>query len=235
MRALARADDSAATSRGRRWPLPLAALAAICYSSWLLAPIFSPLHDPVRSYVSELAASKEPKALFYQLMDLTAGAAIYTACILVIWCDRPGWKRAMPFVLLGCFGLVTIIDALLPLSCTPTSDQICALEESLGLVPLAHQLHLYSSTTVGLLGAATVMWTSVYAWRHQTPAELRVGGLVLAVVHLLTLGWTTLAALDVIGVGLGVAQRISLMTLTIWWVLLFTLWHRSPGRGLPEA
>ena len=213
--------------RGARRAFVLATIAAIAYSGWILAPFLNPGHDEIRSYVSELAAANEPFALFYQALDATAGTALVIASVLILRSSRFDRRLSMPFVLLGIFGFVTIIDALLPLSCTPTSDTVCAIEESLGLVPIAHKIHAVSSSVAGVVAAGSVLWTIVVRARNADLTPLGSASTALGLIHLVTLGWTTLEALGVFHLALGIAQRISLTALVLWWLILFA--DRVPG------
>lgn len=220
----------------------VAAVAALLYSAWLVAPLLNPGHDAVSAYVSELAAHDQPFSRLFRGFDAAAGLCLAVAVAVVLVRDRGSFRRDGPFVALGLFGLATFVDALLPLSCAPTSDAVCALEERLGLLPVSHQLHVVSSSAAGVLALVALVWSVArlarrrLARRHEDVDEADWGGVpdwlvwpgvALALVHTVALAYTLLEVAGHGAGGLGAAQRISLAALALWWVLLFLSWRRG--------
>ncbi len=224
----------------------LVVAAAVLYSSWLAAWHLNPEHDAVTAYVSELAAHGEPFSHLFRALDAVAGAAVVVAGALTLRSARGGGARDdrgvagsprlrlaslapfvpfVPFVLLVVFGFATVIDAFLPLSCTPTSDLACAAAEKAGDVPLAHRLHVVTSAGAGAVAAVAMVWW----WfgerrraRHAATTEARreraivYVGAALVAIHLTALA---ISLADIAGVGpgvLGAAQRVSLLALALW-------------------
>lgn len=248
------AREDRRTRHAARLAALVAGCAAILYSAWLIAPLLNPGHDAASAYVSELSARDQPFTRLFRGFDAAAGLALAVAVGVLLWRDRRSgrmWRRNGPFVALGLFGLATFADAMLPLSCAPTSDAICAVEERLGLLPLTHQLHVVSSSLAGGFALVSLVWATARLWRRrrdlargagpdgtgtdgtgtdghgETVAWLmRLGG-ALALVHTIALAYT-LAEIAGHGVGgLGTAQRISLAALAVWWVLVFLTWRRG--------
>lgn len=129
-------------------------------------------------------------------------------------------RRLAPFALLALFGLMTVVDSLSPLTCTPTADLVCRAAEQAGTLPLTHRIHEVTSSAAGALAASAMVWTW-WLTRRNGPRPLRTFGAGAAVVHLVTLGWS-LVEIAGWGVGLlGLAQRTSLLALAVWWLVLF--------------
>lgn len=223
--------DNRQTRRVARVAAGIALLAAVLYSAWLLAPLVNPAHDATSGYVSELAARDQPFSRLFRGFDAAAGLTLAMAVVVLLVRDRGRWRSNGPFIALGLFGLATFVDALLPLSCAPTSDPICAIEERLGLLPVSHQLHAVSSGAAGGLALVALVWPllRLRARRREgaAPSWLIAPGVGLALVHTVALAYTLLEIAGLGVGGLGLAQRISLATLALWWVLLFLSWRRG--------
>lgn len=60
----------------------LPALGALTYTAWVLEVLVRTGLDPVRTYVSELAASDQPFGAFFRATDLVAGALVLAGAVL---------------------------------------------------------------------------------------------------------------------------------------------------------
>ncbi|MCX5225853.1 DUF998 domain-containing protein [Streptomyces sp. NBC_00233] len=71
----------------------LAALGALAYTAWVLEVVLRTGLDPVRTYVSELAASDQPFGTFFRATDLVSGALVLAGAVLG-WAatTRPGTR-----------------------------------------------------------------------------------------------------------------------------------------------
>lgn len=200
----------------------LGALAALLYSSWLFGWVANPEHDPITGYVSELAALGEPFARMFRTFDGIAGVTVVIACVIALTRVRTPRRTLATFALLTVFGLATITDALAPLSCTPTSDAVCAAAERSRDLPLHHLVHEVTSSIAGAAAMAAMIWWWLTERRRLrgtgdqgAKALFRVGA-VLVVVHAAGLA-TSLADMAGVGFGvLGAAQRISILALALW-------------------
>lgn len=224
--------------RAARIAAVIAGFAALLYSAWVLAPWLNPEHDAASAYVSELAAGDQPFGRLFRGFDAAAGLALALAAGVLVARDRGGLRQRLrrngPFVMLALFGLATVADALLPMSCAPTGDPRCALEERLGLLPWTHQLHSVSSSLAGMFALVALGWSLLRVWRRHRrgepesgPLPLLIAGIALALVHTVALAYTLLEVAGLGVGGLGAAQRISLAALALWWVLLFLSWRRG--------
>lgn len=247
---------------GGRVTVGLSVVAAVFFTVWLGARWINPGLDPITAYVSELAAQGQPFAHLFRTADAIAAVALVSACAIVIARhrrasraapavrDRPDsmlvalrtgddtgrpWIRDVPFALLALFGLATLLDAFSPLSCTPTADLACRIADEAGTVPLPHRIHEVTSSIAGTFAAIAMMWTVWFTRGGHAPTLLRTAGTALAAVHLVALAWSLVEIAQLsIGVGvLGLAQRISLLALVCWWVVLMASadgWHGAQGR-----
>lgn len=60
----------------------LLALGALAYTAWALEAVLRTGLDPVRTYVSELAASDQPFGTFFRATDLVSGALVLAGAVL---------------------------------------------------------------------------------------------------------------------------------------------------------
>ncbi|MFE4310593.1 DUF998 domain-containing protein [Streptomyces sp. NPDC056517] len=60
----------------------LLALGALAYTAWVLEVVLRTGLDPVRTYVSELAASDQPFGTFFRATDLVSGALVLAGAVL---------------------------------------------------------------------------------------------------------------------------------------------------------
>ncbi|MFJ8935688.1 DUF998 domain-containing protein [Streptomyces sp. NPDC102365] len=194
----------------------LLALAALTYSAWTLEALLPTSLPPATTYVSELAATDQPYSTLFRTTDLLAGVLVCAAAVTLSARRTPPTARAA----LLLFGAATAVDSRLPLSCTPTTDQVCAARESASLVPWTHSAHTVSST-VALCGILVAMATLA----RRAPA--------LLALELAATVWTlaAIAALEAghDGWGAGIAQRLQVGVIAIWLGALAVSLLRAPA------
>lgn len=233
---------AAGARRGARTAVAvLLALGALAYTTWALEAFLPTGLSPLRSYVSELAAEDQPYGTFFRSLDFGAGVLVCAGAVLALLRRvRPaGLSRglarltALGWTGVAVFGAATAADSRLPLSCAPTADAACVARERAGLVPAAHSAHAVSSS-VAVAGALVGMVLLTVVVRR---AGARAGGLLtlLLGVELAATVWT-LAAVAAFDAGrgtwgLGVAQRLQLLTIAVWLVVVAWLVRRSWHRG----
>ncbi|MFI8516672.1 DUF998 domain-containing protein [Streptomyces sp. NPDC085481] len=208
----------------------LLGLGALAYTAWVLEVVVRTGLDPVRTYVSELAAADQPLGGLFRATDLTAGLLVLLGALAGLaatgrrlagaghvpggpaggagtsWARRETAPRR-PWLLLGwlalaLFGAATVADSRLPLSCTPTADPECAARETAGLVPATHTAHAVSST-LAMAGALIAMVAlTVAARRYGIWAPLARTGPALVVLEFAATAWT-LAAVAAFEAGRG--------------------------------
>ncbi|MFD0144315.1 MULTISPECIES: DUF998 domain-containing protein [unclassified Streptomyces] len=204
----------------------LLVLGALAYTAWVVEVVVRTGLDPVRTYVSELAATDQPFGGLFRATDLTAGLLLLAAAATALRSARrtPTTTRR-PLVLLGwlalgLFGAATAADSRLPLSCAPTVDPACAAREASGLVPATHTAHAVSSGLAMAGALAAMVALTLAARRYRIWRPLARTGAVLVVLELAATAWT-LAAVAAFEAGaglwwLGAGQRIQLLLVALW-------------------
>ncbi|MFE1379963.1 DUF998 domain-containing protein [Streptomyces sp. NPDC058740] len=221
----------------------LLALGALAYTAWVLEVVVRTGLDPVRTYVSELAAADQPLGGLFRATDLAAGLLVLAGALAGLaatgwhgpragagttWARREAGPRR-PWLLVGwlalaLFGAATALDSRLPLSCAPTADPECAARETAGLVPATHTAHAISSG-LAMTGALTGMIAlTVAARRHGPWPPLARTGPALVALELAATTWT-LAAVASFEAGrglwsLGAGQRLQVLLVAVWLAVL---------------
>ncbi|MFD8209066.1 DUF998 domain-containing protein [Streptomyces sp. NPDC059695] len=221
----------------------LLALGALAYTAWLLEVLVRTGLDPVRTYVSELAAADQPLGGLFRATDLAAGLLVLAGALAGLASSRevrppnpgvPSWAAhpepaRRPWLLTGwaalaVFGAATAVDSRLPLSCAPTADPACAARETAGLVPATHTAHAVSSS-LAMTGALVALVALTVAARRygQWPPLARTGP-VLVALELAATAWT-LAAVAAFEAGggvwsLGAGQRLQVLLVAVWLAVL---------------
>ncbi|MFI8965115.1 DUF998 domain-containing protein [Streptomyces sp. NPDC053493] len=220
------------TSVGRAAAV-LLALGALAYTAWVLEVVLRTGLDPVRTYVSELAAADQPLGGLFRATDLTAGLLVLAGATAGLAATarradarpvpRRPWLRG-GLLALALFGAATVADSRLPLSCAPTVDPECAARETAGLVPATHAAHAVSSTLAMTGALAAMLALTVAARRYGIWAPLARLGPALVVAEFAATAWT-LAAVAAFEAGggtssLGAGQRLQVLVVALWLGLL---------------
>lgn len=155
--------------RGARSVAVLLALGATAYTAWVLEAVLGTGLDPLRTYVSELAAADQPFGALFRATDLIAGLLVLAGALwaLVRYRPRTQWE-VTGWAALAVFGAATAVDSRLPLSCAPTADAVCVARESAGLVPATHAAHGWSSSIASTAVVVGVVALTVAARRHSS-------------------------------------------------------------------
>ncbi|MER5713351.1 DUF998 domain-containing protein [Streptomyces sp. NPDC002122] len=215
-------------ARATRAAALLLGLGALAYTAWLLEVLVRTGLDPVRTYVSELAAADQPLGGLFRATDLAAGLLVLAGALAGLAATR-GPRRHEPWALggwiaLAVFGAATVADSRLPLSCAPTADPECAARETAGLVPATHLAHAVSSSLAmtGALAAMVALTVAARRYGHWRP--LARTGPALVVLELAATAWT-LAAVAAFEAGkgtwsLGAGQRLQVLLVAVWLAVL---------------
>ncbi|WP_411293057.1 DUF998 domain-containing protein [Streptomyces sp. CBMA123] len=233
--------------RARTTVAALLLLSAVAYTAWVLEVVLSTGLDPVQAYISELAAEDQPLGGLFRATDLAAGLCVLAAAGTALGTGqarRPGapgrdrWALA-GWSALALFGAATAADSRLPLSCAPTSDEMCAARETAGLVPATHTAHAVTSSLAMLGVLAGLAALTVAARRHHRwPAVRRLGPWLLG-AELLATGWS-LGAIAAFQAGrgtwaLGAGQRLQVLLVALWLGVLAVAVARSARSAAPDG
>ena len=104
----------------------LAAAAGVLYSSWPLGYILNP--NATRGLASNLTASGQPYSLAFVLLDVSSGllaVAVTLLLLRIISRHRRSWILIAAVYGLGVFGVMTIMDAVVPIDCVATATHAC--------------------------------------------------------------------------------------------------------------
>ncbi|MFB7606097.1 DUF998 domain-containing protein [Streptomyces gardneri] len=226
----------------------LLGLGALAYTSWVLEVLVRTGLDPVRTYVSELAAADQPLGGLFRATDLVAGLLVLAGALTGLAASRgprsprgsrsprrsgsPRRPRPRPherwalggWIALAVFGAATAVDSRLPLSCAPTADPECAARETAGLVPATHTAHAVSSSLAVTGAVAAMIALTVAARRYGRRRPLARTGPALVVLELAATAWT-LAAVAAFEAGkgtwaLGAGQRLQVLLVAVWLAVL---------------
>ncbi|MFP3990918.1 DUF998 domain-containing protein [Streptomyces sp. E11-3] len=219
-----------------RFAALLLGLGAVAYSAWVIEGVVDTGLDPLRTYVSELAAQSQPLGDLFRAADLTAGLLVLAGALSAHRADRRADRRSGHWTTVGwaglaLFGAATALDSQLPLSCTPTADPACATREAAGLVPATHTAHAVSSAlavTGALIGMVAL---TTAARRYGRWAPLARTGPWLTALELAATAWT-LASVAAFTAGrgtwlLGLGQRLQVLTIALWLAMLALALARS--------
>ncbi|MEU4843753.1 DUF998 domain-containing protein [Streptomyces gilvosporeus] len=222
----------------RRAAAVLLCAGAVAYTAWVLELAVATGIDPVRAYVSELAAADQPLGGLFRATDLAAGLLVLAGALLALAAPRRRPWTTAGWAALALFGAATALDSRLPLSCAPTTDPACAARETAGLVPATHTAHAVSSS-LALTGALAALFLLTFAARRydQWPALARFGPpLVLA--ELAATCWTlSSVAAFTAGRGtwaLGLGQRLQVLLVALYLALLAGCTARTTGNEHPR-
>ncbi len=207
----------------------VAVLFTLSYSTWTVLFAIDPQLDVLHSFVSEYAVWGRPGAVLMRVGDAVAGVLLVVLGVFL--------RRRHALSLLLCAGLVvagaaTVGDTMLSYECAPSLSEGCATAEVEGTVGLAHQLHSVTSALVGFGFAVAVIADIVMLVRSgRNVTSLNV---VLNVVLLVLLGVSGVLAL-VPHVGwAGAVQRLSLVVICAW-VIVLSVRHAHMQGGTLNA
>jgi hypothetical protein len=208
-------------------------VAALAYSSFLLAGPLGSTLDPTTSYVSELGARTQPASAFFRATDMVAGGLIVILGAALRRDLARDWRRDVGTAALELAGAASVFDGWKPMDCAPSIDRACRLrEDAMGLLGQLREPHTVSSVT-GVV-AAIVSMAVLGSLLGSEPGRRRLGrfGQVAAVVSAcLSLAELPLTTADP---GVGLLERLFVLCVSAWIAVLGLLLvprrrHRAAG------
>src|SRR6266545_4313100 len=137
-------------------------VAALAYSSFLLAGPLGSTLNPMNSYVSELGAPTQPAATFFRGTDVVAGCLIVVLAVALRGSLPRDWRRVVGTTALGLAGASSVFDGWKPIECTPSIDRACRLREDATGLSLAELPLTTADPGVGLIERIFVLCASTW-------------------------------------------------------------------------
>ncbi len=188
----------------------LGLLAAAAYSSWPLGYYLNPKVGAT-GYASELAAEGQPYNWVFIVGDVLAGVLV----LLIVWLLRHEFNKKLRswhkwlLGLFALFGILTIVAALLPMSCTP-SISICPAEN--------HDWRMILHNMVSIAAGMAIYVTAFMMWKRYDRDERMLA------IHIILAALTTFGILSffysVMPGPAYLAQRYFLIATCAWIFLL---------------
>jgi hypothetical protein len=199
----------------------IAAMAAFVYNSWPLGYWLNPAVSR-RGLASELEALHQPYNWVFILLDVLSGLLVAAVSILMWQRGRSATQKLL-IINFALFGIFTLVDALLPLSCDP-SLRVCP---SLSHQPLLILHGIFSITaSVCLFISVALAW---FVKRNQR------GSFIMST---LMVGWTLFGVLSLYFFfvpGPGYLAQHYYITLCSLWVLLLPFMVTMPKAARAKA
>ncbi|RLU99476.1 hypothetical protein CTZ27_15065 [Streptomyces griseocarneus] len=160
-----------ARRHGRLAVALLLALSAVLYAAWLAESLLDTGEDPVRTYVSELAAGQQPYHALFQATDLASGlCALLAGVLALLYIERRRWS-VTGFAALAVFGADTAVESRCPLTCALAGDPACTALDAAGRLPTVDTVHAVTSA-VAVVSAITALLALTAAARGGLPWPL---------------------------------------------------------------
>ncbi len=199
----------------------LAVVAGLAYCSWPLGYVLNPLVSR-RGLASELGALHQPYNWLFIALDVLAGALIVAVAIL-LWRGPDGHVRGIVLANFALFGVLTAIDALLPMTCEPSLTTCPSLSHQPMLI-----LHGIASisASICLFLSALVVW-----WRKRSQR----GAVVMTT---LMAGWILFGAFSLYFLffpGPGYLVQRYYITLCSAWIIALPFMLRARSTAGPSA
>jgi hypothetical protein len=141
----------------------LGLVAAVAYSTWPLGYYLNPKVGAT-GYASELAVFGQPYNWVFIIGDVIAGILIFVVVLLLWhWLGKQlsTWHKWL-LGLFALFGLLTILGAILPMSCTP-SISICRAE--------LDDWQMILHNTVSIAAGLAIYITAFMVWKRYDRDE----------------------------------------------------------------
>ena len=199
-------------------------LAGILYSSWPLGYWLNPRGD--RGLASNLEATHQPYNWVFIGLDIASGALI---CVATLWLLRTARRHRqqpdgiwleMAIVGVGAFGLLTALDAILPLNCVSTVQHCLPPLEDPSFI-------IHGIASIGSVAGLTLSLFAIWWLVARDDKALQA---LRWILHSLLIVWFCF------GVGTGVlvlrdrssnlSQHVFILFCSLWVAMIpFFVWH----------
>ena len=190
-------------------------MAALAYSSFLLAGPLGSRLDPTTSYVSELGVRTQPASAFFRATDMVAGGLIVVLAAALRSGLARDWRRDAGTAALELAGAASVFDGWKPMDCAPSIDRACRLrEDAMGLLGQLREPHTVSSVTGVVAAIVSMALLGSLLGSERRWRRLGRFGQVAAVVSAgLSLAELPLTTADP---GVGVIERLFVLCVSAW-------------------
>jgi hypothetical protein len=216
----------------RRAVAALGLLAAASNCAFLFRPLSGSRLDPLNSFISELEVPGQPASAFFREASLLSGVLTVLLAAGLLPRLPPGRTGLAGVAALALFGAAGAVDALIPMDCAPSASVVCLRAQEQGRANSLSSGH----TWFDVLGTIALLASIWLFGRHLRPHP---GWRTVARVGRTGFGWLTAetALLAVLSFGyapgLGVAQRLHVLAVSGWLVVLAIGQAREPA-ATPE-
>ena len=192
-----------ARSTKQHWQIPkflaLASLSGLLYASWPLGYLLNPITN--RGLVSNLEGLGQPYNWLFITLDIISGVAV---CVVArwLWQSTAGKRTMVATTAVGSyalFGLLTAIDALIPVDCAADQGQCGNVINH----PLVIWHGLISLASIGFLTLSLVIIWWQFSRRPASPTVVRYG------LHSAVAIWFFFGIVTAILVGLNRSSALS--------------------------
>jgi hypothetical protein len=207
-------------------------VAALLYSSFVVASLFGSRLSPVDSLASELEVPGQPGSGPLRVLDAVCGVLIVVVAVALRYRlprDRVGTAGCL---FLGAFGVCVVLEARYPMVCTPSADRSC--RRRIEQVPLLDQLHqahaVFGSLAIFAVVMALLLLSASRGMRAWSP---RLARACLVVCLLVSVLGVLEVVLIYVGHGVGVVERVYLLLISMWLAAVARPRPTGRARGSP--
>jgi hypothetical protein len=194
----------------------MAVAAGLLYCSWPLAAYLNPIIAAHHGFASEFGAPGQPYDWLFDVLDVVSGIAVLVVTY-VLW-RRPHQRNRwlnMALLSYGAFGVLTVVDVLVPMSCLP-SIQACG--------SVWHDPQLIIHGVANALSSFLLLFSAFLLWRLAHIKSSEVG----VTVYVILLGWTMFGILSIIYYlysGPGYLAQQFFITISSLWVIVMPIMY----------
>ena len=203
-------------------------LAAIANCAFLVRSVSGSRLDPANSLISELEVPGQPSSAFFRKASLLSGLLVVALAAGLLRRIPPGRLGVAGCWALGIYGVAGAIDALIPMDCAPSASVTCLRAEEEGPMSWPYQAHTWfdAAGTVALLASLWLLGRHLaddHRWRVASVSG-RTGFVVLGALSLVLTGMSVWYL-----PGVGLVQRLEVLAVSSWLLLLAVDQRRAPA------